>query len=101
MRSDLKKSICIRLNRAEFSCLAELATETGDTPTALAARLVVDALSAVQREKTMDQQLRELERRLTRTNLAMFAAVANYDDAARHEFHQRVKNLLATNGVQK
>lgn len=101
MRSDLKKSICIRLSRAEFSCLSELAAETGDTPTALAARLVVEALSAVQREKTMDQQLRELERRMVRTNFAMFAAVANYDDAARHEFHQRVKSFLATSGVQK
>lgn len=101
MRRDVKKSVCIRLNSAEFGCLTELASETGDTPTSLAARLVVDGLGAVQREKTLDLQLKELERRLNRTNFAMFSAVANYDDNARYEFHQRVKNLLATKGGQK
>jgi hypothetical protein len=100
MRKEVKKSVCIRLNRAEFECLVELANEEGDTPTATAARLIVDGMSASQNDKTSEKQLNDLERKLTRTIFAMFSAVANYDEQARLDFKKRINEVLSTTGLK-
>jgi flagellar motor switch protein FliM len=101
MGKDNRKSICIRLSRVEFECLLELANEDGETHTAKAAKLLIEALMDAQgetTEKKMEKSFSDLERKLTRTIFAMLTTVANHDEQARIEFRNRVQDILKKKG---
>ena len=98
---ELKKSICIRLNRTELNCLSEMASGTGETNTALATRLVVNALTSFEKVNQLERQLQTHERKLVQTMFAMFSAIAQYDDKAQMEFRQRCNEILTAKVVQK
>jgi hypothetical protein len=98
---ELKKSICIRLNRTELNCLSEMASDTGETNTALATRLVVDALANFEKVNQLERQLQMHERKLVQTMFAMFSAIAQYDDNAQVEFRQRCNSILTAKVAQK
>ncbi len=102
MGKDNRKSICIRLSRVEFECLLELANEDGETHTAKATKLVIEALMDAQgetTEKKMEKSFSDLERKLTRTMFAMLTTVANHDEQARIQFRHQINELLKRRGA--
>jgi hypothetical protein len=92
------KNVCIRLSNAEFECLRELADSHGDTHTAEATKLVVNALEASIEQNLMEKQFVDLERKLINTMFWMLTTVANHNEQERIEYRKKVNKHLKAKG---